>query len=471
MTTMLPELALDSSPHPHTSPPVSDGSPPLFPLSLAPFERYMLADDDANYPTQFFCRLHFHGRIEQGPLETAFQVALARHPLLTALVRDSGKGRLDWVAAADRLPKINWIHEEPTESLPTAGHLDIRVTPGVQLSVVLGKDRSDLVAQFQHVACDGVAGFDFLGDLLVAYANLTAVGNRCRLKPLDPHLLRQRATFGLTIGKLLKRLPRDVAALLLRAIGFYKRRPVSIIPRIPARSELPSDYPRSRFHRFDREETALIGRVAAASGTSVNSLLTRDLFLALGDWRDRQGLACAEDWLRIVVPTNMREVGDRRMPAANLVSLVFLDRQMAAVRCPDTLLAGIVREMALVKREESALRLPLLLSLLRWFPGLLAQGVRRKRCWATMLLTNMGPALPNCLLPRDAGRLVVGGLTLQNVDVLPLVRRHQPVSFAVSTYAGELTLGMHFDPRTIPADEAGALLSVYVRRIRESMGR
>jgi hypothetical protein len=443
----------------------------IWPLSLAPFERYMLADDGPGHPMQFFCRLRFSGRLERAPLEKALQIALARHTLLRAVVRQSGRFCMHWVAAEKSLPTLHWINQEPTETLPPASYLDIRAAPGVVMTAVVGESKSDLVGQFHHAACDALGSFDFLGDLLTTYGDVVAGGKRFRLKPLDPERLRQRASFGLTVGKRIKRAPGDLAALF-RAKRFYKRRPAPLMPSMKAGAKpLPGAYPQGKFHRFGREETAALSRMATAFGASVNSLLVRDLFLAVSEWRTRQNVACRGDWLRIVVPTNMREVGDRRMPAANLVSLVFLDRQMSALEDPDALLATIVDEMQAVKRDALGMRFVLVLGLMQSFPRFLARGLGRRRGWATVLLTNVGPVLHNCHLPRADARLLVGGLTLEEFDFLPVIRRLEPVSFAVSTYAGKLTLGMHFDPRTVIAANASATLDLYVRRIRESISR
>ncbi|HEX3315091.1 MAG TPA: hypothetical protein VHR72_09390, partial [Gemmataceae bacterium] len=178
-----------------------------------------------------------------------------------------------------------------------------------------------------------------------------------------------------------------------------------------------------------------------------------------------------DDWFRIVVPVNMRDVGDRRMPAANRVSMAFLDRQVPDSQDEERLLSEILEEMRIVKRDVRATRLLLVLGVLQWFPGILAKGLRRRRPWATALLTNVGAALSNCHLPREDGKLLVGAMTLEAVDMVPIIRACEPISFAVSTYAGRLTLGMHFDPRTVRATDAEAMLALYSARIRKSMMR
>ena len=66
----------------------------------------------------------------------------------------------------------------------------------------------------------------------------------------------------------------------------------------------------------------------------------------------------------------------------------------------------------------------------------------QRRCLYSTLLTNIGPVLAGSPLPRADRRLVVGGLTLENVEFVPLVRLLQCVGISVSTYAGKMSLGM-----------------------------
>jgi hypothetical protein len=441
----------------------------VLPLPLAPFERYLLTDDSPDYPMQFFCRLRFSGRLLREPLTEALRSALDRHPLLEAVLRQTGKIAMHWVAAEAATSVLRWIDGEPGEELPASRSIDIRSEPGVRLTAVVGQTHSDLVVQFHHAATDALGAFDFLGDLLTIYANLLSGENRHRLKPLDADRLRGRASLGLGVRALLRRAGGDLGALL-RSKRFYKRRPAPLAaPQLDRHAPLPRDYPQCRLHRFARDESVRIARMASASEASVNSLLARDLFLTFRDWCREKGCASSGDWFRIVVPVSMRDVGDRRMPAANRVSMTFLDRQIPDGQDEDRLLNEILEEMRIVKRDARALRLLLVLGALQWFPWILTKGLRRRRPWATALLTNVGAALSNCHLPRADGKLLVGDMTLEGVDMAPIIRACEPVSFAVSTYAGRLTLGMHFDPRTISAADAEALLGLYAARIRKSI--
>ena len=441
----------------------------LFPLQLAPVEHCLLVQDRSSHPIQFFGRLRFSGPLKRQLLDKAYQSVLSRHPLLRSVVCKSGEDHLEWVPADPSLSRIHWLTQEPSETLPSSTFLDVSKVPGLRLTAVAGRRRTDLVAQFHHAACDGVGAFDFLSDLLTAYANELGEEKK-RRRPLDPAKLLDRAMPGFTYWNLAKSLPRHLAGLA--AVSRYTRhKPVPLVPHRPEydSSTLPHNFPEGFFHHFSHDESAALRRVANRSRTTINSLLTRDLFMTLQKLRAREGLDGDDSWLRIDIPTSLRRVADRRMPVANVVSKVFLDRRAPDCQDAAELLRGIDRELEAMKRNQVGLMFSLVLRWLQMFPGSLRKTTRRDRCWATVLLTNLGPALANCHLPRRHGRLVIGGIVLEDVEFLPVLPAYQCVNFSVSIYAGRLTLGMNYDSRVLPAESARGVLDEYVGRILTSL--
>src|SRR4029077_9142569 len=81
------------------------------------------------------------------------------------------------------------------------------------------------------------------------------------------------------------------------------------------------------------------------------------------------------------------------------------------------------------RREHNEWLLPAALRLMQHFPTQLTRDLHRKRFAGTSLLSNIGPALPHCHLPRIDGKLVAGNVTLQRVEFLPVLRAHQWLSF------------------------------------------
>lgn len=442
----------------------------LFPLPLSPFEHLFLLEELPSYPIQFFARLRFRGRLQPHALNEALGTALTRHPLLTAIVQADSAGQTCWVPCQDFVPSVDVVQGEPAETFPAVSPLDIHTRPGLQVTAVLGSDNSDVLLQFHHAACDGVGAMDFATDLLTAYANSLGNTNRFRFKPLDVDRLHQRATLPLSGWKLwrwaMRRLP-DVPKLW----KMYRRKPAPFVPHRPSLDDAspPPMFPEVCVHRLSRPESAALAGLAQGSESSLNSLLARDLLVALDQWRQRNGFA-TDACLRLMLPINMRTPADRRMPAANVVSTVYLDH------CPDdgldadALLGRINRLMENIKRDHIGLAWLVALPLLQRMGRAWGKARRsRRRCLYSALLTNIGPVLASSPLPRKDRQLVVGEAILENVDFVPVTRSLQCIGLAVTNYAGCVSLGMRYDSRVLNPQQAREVLDEYVRVLGASI--
>ncbi len=433
----------------------------------------MLLDDCPAYPMSFFVRLRFSGRVNRTQLQQAIDVAQQRHPLLSATVEAIGKKRFRWVAAEDSQVTLVWRDVSPTDEFPRLTHLALKKNVGLRVFVSAGSEATDVTLQLHHSCCDGKGALQFAEDLLILYASSFEDSvQEPELQPVDRELLQRRHHFGLTKWEFLRILPKQFVGLF-GAWQFLVRKPVPIIPHEPVSitDETPAAYPAVAVHRFDLAETEDIRGGAKSQGVSNNDLLIRDLFLAISDWRSRACPGQGEDWLRLSIPVNLRNEGDEQMPAANVVSMVFLDRRDPHFDAPSELLADIHEEMSLIKRLRLGLTYVFSLQVFKVLPGGLARAARDEQCFATAVLTNLGKVFSDSRLARnDQGRLVVGDLVLNDVDVLPPIRPLTSAGFSLLCYAGRLSIGLHYDPRSLNKDMADDILKTYVSFVRKSMG-
>jgi hypothetical protein len=474
-----------------------------FPLTA--MEEFFFWDDRPAYPCCCFVRLRFFGCLDRSAFERAMHVALTRHPLLRAKVEIAGRGRLRWVVVENPSPVIAWEDAPVGGSLPPAMHIDLQREIGIRFHVRIDAPAaaSDLTIQFHHACSDAAGIASFIRDLLVVYAADSSVGqthstggqtfsiggqtflsaeeggqleadrNVCptdRLPPLDPGLLAGRGRFGLTVGKLLAMLPRQLMGLL-GARQFLMRRPVPIVPHraCPDDSLLPTNYPATLSHTLDREVTAAVRTAAKRLGVTSNDLLARDLFLALAEWRARQNIPDDGGWLRMMVPMNLRREGDERMPAADVVSCVFLDRRGPDFTDADRLLRGIHAEMDLIKRNQLGFTFVFSLAVCRRLFGGLEKQVRADKCAVSCVFTNVGSLFAQSPLPERDQHVVAGNLTLRDIDAAAPVHPYSCVTVVAGLYANRLGLILHYDPRPLSQPQAADLLAAYVRRIRASI--
>ncbi len=443
----------------------------VFPLPLVPFEEYMLIDDRPTHPMSFFFKLALSGPCDSAALDTALMAALQRHPLLTATVEEEKRSRFAWSHDRRKDVTIQWLADNGSFA---ATHIDLCTQPGLRVSAQQRDDETWLFAQFHHSCCDAIGALRFIEDLLVAYHIATAHGDAERIshRLIHEHRLRDRGQFGMTRWKLV-RMARKQAVGLLGARQFLMRTPVPVQPigAVSAGAALPGKYPTALTHEFSDSETVAIAHGAKWWDTTVNNLLIRDLFLALGRFRSNRQLGEGGEWLRLSIPINLRRDEDERLSAANVVSMVFLDRRPHDFHDAEALLDGIGREMRLIKANQLGLTFPLSLRFTRSLPGAIARMRRMSAkpiCRGTAVLSNLVRPLLYTPLPRCAGKIVAGGMTLERIEFLPPIRPYTLAAFGVLTYADRLNVSLHFDPRGLSQQEASELLQNFVNCVGET---
>ncbi|TWU25708.1 acyltransferase PapA5 [Bythopirellula polymerisocia] len=430
----------------------------------------MLIDDRPTHPMSFFLKLTLSGNCDSESLRAALSIALQRHPLLLATIEKGKKDSLYWTNVERKDVELKWFpFNDPIRAEP----IDLFSECGMRLSARRLESKTELELQFHHSCCDAIGALQFIEDLLVAYA--AAVENAPEptlFRSIDEYDLRDRGRFGLSQWKLIKMLP-TLTVGLLGALQFLMRQPVSIEPIEieAATAELPHSFPTSHGQQFSDSETAGLLAAARDVGATVNDLLVRDLFLALGEFRKARKLGDGSEWLRISIPMNLRTQHFKRSSAANVVSMVFLDRRPQSFDDGLSLLNTIGHEMQEIKRKRLGLIFPLMLQFMRSLPGAvtrLQQMSEKQVCNATTVLSNLGKPLRDVPLPRSDEKIVAGEMTLERIEFLPPVRPYTSAALGVSTYAGRLDISIHYDSRAITAANARELLEVYVERLRNT---
>ena len=443
------------------------------PLPLAAFEEYMLRDDRPKYPMSIIARLRFTGQLDRRATTEALETVVARHPLLRAKVRKTPAGRMEWIASADRPPAISWIDGPGHNRLPSMQPINLFAEPGLRSWATADSQGSSLVWQVHHAACDGKAVFQALDDFVRSYARISAgEQSAIELSPCDPQTLYGRGSFGLTVRKYLRILPVQVMGLS-RVRMFFMRRPVPLLKRIAAISgELPAGFPDVKVGNLEVEEVQKLSAAVADAKVTANDWLLREFFVAVDDFRARHQTTTRDEWIRCSVPMNLRHELDNRMPAANVVSMVFLDRTPKQIADSAGLLRSIHEEMDLIRRHQLGLIFVVSLWGLRLLPGGLVKWVDRDCCEATCVLSNLGRAMADSPLPRhseSSERIVAGNVVLDGIDFFAPVRNGTAVSMALIYYAGGLQLCMHYDSRQITEAQADDLMATYLRKIRTSI--
>lgn len=436
-------------------------------VSLEALEHFMLADDRREHPMTFAIRAEISGELVQTQLIRAVEDAKARHPLLCMTVVGKStelRTALRWEASS--LAAFVDVAMEGTPLRPPGRTAAIDLTRELPFRIYVrqGRGCAQLLIQMHHAAADATGAVRFLEDIVAAYARLS--GETVAQRPLDPALLAARGTFHLSKRDWRKRLLRDLG----RAFLFFRIRPKPLAADLPARRPfVDADWPASHSRTFDPSAVEDLRSGAKAHGATLNDRLLAEMFMTVDEWNREHG---GPRRVRLAMAINMRRPEDDHMPAANIVSMAFLDRTPGAIQS-GSLLASVVAETQYIKRHSMGFTL---LRVATWC-GNVRRGVKELMtprwyypCSSTVVLSNLGQPLASSPLPRDAeGRITAGGLTLLQLCLMPPVRPGTAVAFGVVTYAGRMTITAHYDQTVLSPKGAELLLVRYASALRQTM--
>ena len=441
-------------------------------LPFTCFEEYLFCDDSPSYPMTLTVRLRFIGFLEEEAFENALLKVVQMHPLLRATVSRTRFGRPVWNVHPQWRPLVHWHSRGDENGFPETCFMDLTREPGIRMWVLDNDNGNDLAIQVHHCCTDGKGMMSFIEDLLISYTTCQG-GSECgiALRRLEPGRLLKRGTPALRC----RELPKAIFLQLGVINGirkFFTRSPVSFAVGNSTHPESATRATRTvpLFYRFQPEETGEIVFAAKKSGATVNDLLLRDLYVAIGAWRERRGVGLPEDWVRFSIPVDLRPSGTETMPMANSISMVFLDFQQRDLERRDSLLASIQDYMAYIRRCYRKYTYIFSVAGARILPGGVARLTADDRCYATTCFSNVGRILDRTPLPLSGGKVVAGNVLLDSFDaVAPPLRRHMDVAFTVYTYGGGLQLVLSYNSLVLAEHEMRELLETYVREIRRTV--
>lgn len=443
---------------------------PALPLTL--FERYLFHEDRPAYPCWILTRFRFTGTFQREALQRAWEQVTARHPLLNCVVRRSWRGQLVWQPLPEHRPAVHWVRDLTPSGWPEWTPTDLTVTPGIHVILHEAGGLTDLFLRAHHALHDGAGHFAIIDDLLVHYAR--ELGADLALTPCDQALFPTRNKFGLTLWDKLKLAPFQLLGLAA-SLQLHLRQPHALNPAAPATHEaqpLPH-FPVLASRKLPLEDSAWLQQTAKLLHTGLHDLLIRDAHAAVGAWLQSRPNASPLDWVYLLVPVNLRRPADARLPAANLVGLVILARQLKALERRERLLQRVNEDMRWVKRGRLGYVFLVLLRLCSCVPGGIRRYSRSRASRSTLLFTNLGDVLATSRLRNAAGKIEVPGAVLESLHLAPPCRPGTNAGLAAGFYAGRFWADLQYDPRALTREDAEALIESFIKQLRlsaESVG-
>jgi hypothetical protein len=443
--------------------PTIDG---VFPLPLGGFEQFMLEADSPRYPSMFLSRWTFSGTLDRQALEESLGEVGRRHPLLHAVVRRDRREGLRFEYREEARPRLSWGPPDAPLDLPEQGErIRPGVEPGVRVWVRHDDSKAVLTLAFHHSFVDGMGAARFIGDLMAFYAARMGQGaNGAVLGALSPNRLAHRE-YHMKFGPGGEAQPLSGPAMLNWTARLFGTTAAFLASptKTDGRTKL-SAFPGMYTVQLDQQQRERLRQGARAHGVFTNDLFLAAMFLTLYRWNRRHGARMLDAPLRVALPLDMRGRDDDALPAANVVSIAFLDRLAKQCRSRRDLLAGVRTDTIRIRNSNVGSEFIQILGLTEMMKGWLGVLVRGTRCLATAVLSNTGDVTRrlSTIFPKRDGKLVVGNLVLEDQTGVAPLWRGTRAAFGLTTYAGGTTISLRCDPWRFTPAATEELLQEYV---------
>jgi hypothetical protein len=435
---------------------------------MTPFEDYMYWDDQTQYPMTFIIELKLEGRLDRAALENALPKALARHPLLQAVIRRAKGNRDCWVSDPKVQVKIDWGPIGAPLLFAEGEAIDLRREPGVRLWVRYDDTRTEITGQFHHATTDGVGGFQFIGDWFWYYAENVGQPVKDPLPPASPKSLRARGLacynpelYRMPNGKLRNDYGHSLRMLWERVA------PVASPRRFERSAAERPEFPGIRSFEFNKSQHRQLRYAAEARGQTVNELLIEWLMLAMLEWNRRHrsfrgGSICA------MMPMDLREADTPVTSAANIVTYAFIRRSPRELQNEARRVASLREEILKLKHQRHCSPLMNMLAGGLRHPRWLKRLLFSHRCLATAIISNLADPTKRFSVPfpREDGELVVGNLRLVDIRGVPPMRYGTRATLSVNTYRRVLQVFLRCDPHRFSIQDTQQLLDLYVSKLQ-----
>jgi hypothetical protein len=412
-------------------------------------------------------RFDFSGQAPVAALTSAFDRVIRQEPLLTGCVTYPGIGRPRWLPA--RLPALH--HSFATE-LPAPADLSLprlnpKQGPLVHAECVEHAAGWSIVLAVHHAACDGLGLVAFLDRWLLAAAGKE--GRRPRPAPDVLACLLARGRIAASWNEFRRILPK-LRVGLAGIRQFVSRQVIRL--GAPVEGDQGQDdgpwRPTVIVSEIDPATHDYVEARARADGVTVNDLLAAAFIAAIAESAHEARHPTADTaWIRLSVPMSLRTKSDHLLPAANRVSMVFLDRQRPHCQDHRKLIAGVHAEMELIRSHSLGHIMPMSLELGRLMPGGSARTAHRSQAQATAVLSNLGRCFHRSPLADASGTLRVGDCTLESWWVVPPVRPGTAIAVATHETAGRRTVAAHVDADALEPAVASVIMSRFAERLRD----
>jgi NRPS condensation-like uncharacterized protein len=207
---------------------------------------------------------------------------------------------------------------------------------------------------------------------------------------------------------------------------------------------------------------------AQQNAVTVNECVAAAIFDAVAAFRQERGGGKANDWIRMMVPMDMRTSEDKKnLTACNVVSSVFLDRQPIQITEFESLLQSVNKEMSLIKENKLAFMFLLSIGLRKLFHFGRHGSSIVKRCETTVVFTNLGRVFPRSKLIKQRGGLQSGKVLLNDFSILAPLNPFMVLAISFCEFASIPKIQLRYCDRVLSSVDADSIMKKIVGRLQQ----
>lgn len=437
----------------------------VFPLPLTPLEKFFFWDDRREQPYTFFCDLRFESLVDVEIFEQCVAGVIDRNPLLRANVVGADEN-LSWQLSDQRIELLDMQTAPPIVD-GMIRPIDLRTEVGCRFWCEATEECSRVLVQMHHSACDGIACRGVLIDILHTYA--LATGNESAGLQ-ETSMLYDRFKYSQLHDRFEYELGKPKRELttwerVKNAWYFHMQPPTPLRnPRIGVKpdAQLRLDNPICNLF-MDREFSQRILLACQSKEYGVNELAIGILFQTCFRWNRRYGDKRRKGRLRILMPYDLRQRTDIRMPATNRLSLAFLGRDYSQCENLSELIASLQAELKDVKDTQLYMDLLNGLKLGCKWPRLVKWVLKQNASMATAVITYTGDISRGMskLFPEENELRKIGSASLTSIMAAPPARRNTNISMAICINWGRICISAAWNRAVFSEEDCREFLELY----------
>ena len=309
-------------------------------------------------------------------------------------------------------------------------------------------------------------GIQLVTDWLKIYENLTrGMPANKGLRSLEIGRLRHRNNLRLFEKRYLSQLWKQPIGLF-GAVKFIFRPIEPVYPLVAEESgESPPQPPLILGEWLDETVSSQLKQRAVEQQVSLNAWVLAELYRYLERCRGEFHSSVGPTWLRILLPMNVRDISDRRMPAANRTAIVQIDRRSNQLGDLRALAVDLNREIEIIRSWHLYKLFLLAVRGMSCLPGWLARSARSDKCRGVAIFTNLSDPFRRPLFRVDREGVDLGNARLESFDFVGPVRRGAPMYVCLQKQAGRLRISIHVDRRIMTVSQARGWLEGWIRHL------